>query len=99
MLTTALILSAMANDSRGSDSSESDRELLRRFFSGGEREAMEQLFLRHADMAYRVALRELQNSADAEEAVQTAFVNILTLTQVGRGSHAVDNVRGWIMGI
>ena len=77
--------------------SDSDEELLRRYFvaQAPDTDAMEQLFKRHADTAFRIAMREMRNSADAEEAVQSAFLNVLTK---GR-NQSVANVRGWIMGI
>src|SRR5437870_4299984 len=73
---------------------DSDEILLQRYFVQKDQNAMEQLFIRHAGGAYRIALRELGNAADAEEAVQTAFLNVLA-----RGNQHVTQVRGWIMGI
>jgi RNA polymerase sigma-70 factor (ECF subfamily) len=55
----------------------SDEDLLRRF-AGGARDALEELFRRYRQAAYRVAHRLLGNEADALDAVQDGFVKALT---------------------
>jgi RNA polymerase sigma-70 factor (ECF subfamily) len=55
----------------------SDEELLGRHASG-ERQALEELFRRYRQPAYRVAYRLLGNEADALDAVQEGFVKALT---------------------
>src|SRR5947209_14933465 len=55
----------------------SDEELLRRH-AAGAREALEELFRRYRQAAYRVAHRLLGNEADALDAVQEGFVKALT---------------------
>src|SRR3984893_14911978 len=55
----------------------SDDELLGRFASG-ERAALEELFRRYRQPAYRVAYRLLGNEADALDAVQDGFIKALT---------------------
>jgi RNA polymerase sigma-70 factor (ECF subfamily) len=55
----------------------SDDELLGRFATG-ERAALEELFRRYRQPAYRVAYRLLGNEADALDAVQEGFVKALT---------------------
>src|SRR5882672_2642922 len=55
----------------------SDEQLLARL-AEGEREVLEELFLRHRLPAYRVAYRLLGNEADALDAVQEGFVKALT---------------------
>src|SRR5438094_816644 len=55
----------------------SDDELLGRF-AAGERTALEELFRRYRQPAYRVAYRLLGNEADALDAVQEGFVKALT---------------------
>lgn len=55
----------------------SDDDLLARA-SQGDREALEELFLRYRLPAYRVAHRLLGNEADALDAVQDGFVKALT---------------------
>jgi RNA polymerase sigma-70 factor (ECF subfamily) len=55
----------------------SDDDLLARS-SRGDREALEQLFLRYRLAAYRVAHRLLGNEADALDAVQDGFIKALT---------------------
>src|SRR5262245_5394403 len=54
-----------------------DEQLLARFRSG-QREALEELFRRHRQSAYRVAFRLLGHEADALDAVQEGFVKALT---------------------
>ena len=77
-----------------SDASD-DASLLRGFVERGDRAAMGLLFTRHADAAYRVALRLCRNSADAEDAVQSAFCEVLRAAATYRGESAV---RAWILG-
>jgi RNA polymerase sigma-70 factor (ECF subfamily) len=72
-----------------------DSALLRAFSERGERQAMNVLFARHADAAFRVALRCCRNAADAEDAVQTAFIEVLRHAAKYRGESAV---RAWIFG-
>jgi RNA polymerase sigma factor (sigma-70 family) len=72
-----------------------DRYLLRRFVSHGDRAALGKLFARHADAGYRLARRYFPNGADAEDAVQTGFLNVLRLASQFRGE---TTVRSWIMG-
>lgn len=55
----------------------SDEELLGRF-AAGERDALDELFRRYRQPAYRVAYRLLGNEADALDAVQDGFVKALT---------------------
>ena len=54
-----------------------DDQLLTWAVSGG-REALEELFRRYRQVAYRVAYRLLGNEADALDAVQDAFLKALT---------------------
>src|SRR5881275_80366 len=54
----------------------SDEELLGRH-AAGERQALEELFRRYRQIAYRVAYRLLGNEADALDAVQEGFVKAL----------------------
>ena len=72
-----------------------DAALLRAYSERGDRQAMNVLFARHADAAYRVALRCCRNAADAEDAVQTAFIEVLRHSAKYRGESAV---RAWIFG-
>jgi RNA polymerase sigma-70 factor, ECF subfamily len=72
-----------------------DAALLRAYSEQGDRQAMNVLFARHADGAFRVALRCSRNAADAEDAVQTAFIEVLRHAAQYRGESAV---RAWIFG-
>jgi RNA polymerase sigma-70 factor (ECF subfamily) len=55
----------------------SDEQLLTRH-ADGDRLALEELFRRHRQPAFRVAHRLLGNEADALDAVQDGFVKVLT---------------------
>src|SRR5438309_243291 len=55
----------------------SDEQLLRRF-AAGERQALDELFRRYRQPAYRVAYRLLGHEADALDAVQEGFIKALT---------------------
>jgi len=55
----------------------SDEQLISRFLRG-DRAALEDLFIRHRDIAYRVAYRLLGNEADALDALQEGFIKAMT---------------------
>lgn len=75
-----------------------DVALLRRYFKDGDREAMNEMFHRNADAIYRVACGYLGNSADAEDMVQTTFLQVLEKgARIGESAH--PNLRGWMMSI
>ena len=69
--------------------------LLRDFSERGDREALGLLFARHADAAYRFALRLTGHSSDAEDAVQTAFLQVFHRAAAYKGESAV---KSWILG-
>ncbi|MBI3829841.1 MAG: sigma-70 family RNA polymerase sigma factor [Planctomycetes bacterium] len=73
-----------------------DDTLLQRFQASKDAKALETLFARHASCAFRVAQRVTENEADAEEAVQQAFLEILR--GAARTSQA-SSVRTWLVGI
>ncbi len=75
---------------------EDDEVLLRRFAEHRDAEAIGVLFRRHTDAIYRLAWRYTGNAADAEDVVQTAFMQILRKPGQYRGD---SSVRAWIMGI
>ncbi len=70
-----------------------DATLLARFRDHGDREAMGQLYLRHIDIACRVAARYLGHGDEIDDAVQTAFMQCFRRAHQQRG----DSVRGWII--
>jgi RNA polymerase sigma-70 factor (ECF subfamily) len=72
-----------------------DAALVRSYVERNDRAALGELFSRHADAAYRTALRACRNAADAEDAVQAAFTEILRHAAKFRGESAV---RPWILG-
>lgn len=72
-----------------------DVELLRGFVEHDDRRALGELFARHADGAYRLALRVSRHAADAEDAVQAAFIEVLRHAAKYRGE---SSVRSWIFG-
>jgi RNA polymerase sigma-70 factor (ECF subfamily) len=66
----------------------SDAQLLSRYVQAGEVTAINELFERYQDFAYRVALRRLGNETDAEDVVQQSFIKVTQLTSqfTGEGS-------------
>ena len=72
---------------------QSDEQLLARF-SRGERAALEELFRRYRQPAYRVAYRLLGHEADALDAVQEGFVKALTHLQSFRGQ---SSFKTWLL--
>ncbi len=54
-----------------------DAELLLRYSRKGDRQALGELFERHAPLAYRTALAVLRRGPEAEDAVQKAFLHVL----------------------
>src|SRR5271165_5954062 len=67
----------MASVTASPPPAESDEHLLVRH-AAGERAALDELFRRYRQPAYRVAFRLLGNEADALDAVQEGFVKALT---------------------
>ncbi|MBI4276365.1 sigma-70 family RNA polymerase sigma factor [Candidatus Uhrbacteria bacterium] len=54
---------------------QSDAQLIHAY-RGGDARALEQLVVRHLQVAYRVAYRVVANTADAEDVVQDAFLKM-----------------------
>jgi RNA polymerase sigma-70 factor (ECF subfamily) len=73
----------------------SDTALLERF-SAGDRAALDELFHRYRNIAYRVAYRLLGREADALDAVQDAFVKAFTNLDRFRGHSAFKT---WLLRI
>jgi RNA polymerase sigma-70 factor (ECF subfamily) len=73
-----------------------DAELLRAYVQRGDKGAMSELFNRHSDSAFRLALRCSSNASDAEDAVQVAFLSVM---RCASGYRAESSVRVWIMGV
>src|SRR5690349_9564592 len=71
----------------------SDEQLLSRH-QAGDRLALEELFRRHRQPAYRVAFRLLGNEADALDAVQEGFVKVLTHLSDFRGR---SSFKTWLL--
>jgi RNA polymerase sigma-70 factor (ECF subfamily) len=74
-------------------SAPSDEHLLAGF-AAGERGALEELFRRYRQPAYRVAYRLLGNEADALDAVQEGFVKALTHLQSFQGR---SSFKTWLL--
>src|SRR5438132_6140042 len=72
-----------------------DLTLLRDFSERGDRRALGLLFTRHADAAYRFALRLSGHASDAEDAVQTALLQVFRRAGTFKGESAV---KSWILG-
>jgi RNA polymerase sigma-70 factor (ECF subfamily) len=73
--------------------SASDEQLLR-CFAAGDRVALEELFRRYRQPAYRVAFRLLGNEADALDAVQDGFVKALSHLQSFQGR---SSFKTWLL--
>lgn len=71
----------------------SDEQLLARFVAG-ERDALEELFRRYRQLAYRVAFRLLGQEADALDAVQDGFIKALTHLKGFRGQ---SSFKTWLL--
>jgi RNA polymerase sigma-70 factor, ECF subfamily len=71
----------------------SDEQLLARH-SAGDRLALEDLFRRYRQPAYRVAHRLLGNEADALDAVQEGFVKVLTHLSAFQGR---SSFKTWLL--
>src|SRR5579872_1332646 len=69
-------------------------ELLLTRFAAGQRSALEELFRRYRQPAYRVAFRLLGNEADALDAVQDGFVKALTHLDGFRGQ---SSFKTWLL--
>src|SRR6185295_14731389 len=76
-------------------SGDEDLALLRGFVERGDRAALGALFSRHADAAYRFALRLTRRPADAEDVLQSAFLEVFRHASSFRGR---ASVRTWILG-
>jgi RNA polymerase sigma-70 factor (ECF subfamily) len=72
---------------------QSDEQLLARF-ANGDREALEELFRRYRQLAYRVAFRLLGQEADALDAVQDGFIKALTHLSGFRGK---SSFKTWLL--
>jgi RNA polymerase sigma-70 factor (ECF subfamily) len=81
----------LADDCRGELST--DEQLLSRH-AAGERPALEELFRRYRQPAYRVAHRLLGNEADALDAVQDGFVKVLTHLDAFQGR---SSFKTWLL--
>ncbi|MGH8791981.1 MAG: RNA polymerase sigma factor SigM [Stackebrandtia sp.] len=66
-----------------------DPELLRRHAVGGDREAFGELFRRHRERLWAVALRTLSDPEEAADALQDAMINAYRAAARFRGDSAV----------
>ncbi|MGH8876965.1 MAG: RNA polymerase sigma factor SigM [Stackebrandtia sp.] len=66
-----------------------DRSLLRRHATGGDRDAFGELFRRHRERLWAVALRTLSDPEEAADALQDAMVNAYRAAAKFRGDSAV----------
>ncbi len=73
-----------------------DEELFSSFRDSDNRESLGELFRRHADIAVRIAGRYMATPDQAEDAVQSAFLNVIEKRGQFKGQ---GSVRTWIMSI
>lgn len=73
-----------------------DGELLARFATQGDKEALAVLIHRHAHMVWGVCLRMLRNRHDAEDAFQASF---LVLVRKASSIRERDKVANWLHGV
>src|SRR4051812_42134482 len=76
------------------EASNADRHLLELYRATGDRDALGQLFERHAALAHRVACRMLGSDSDADDAVQDALVRCMHKVSEFRGD---GSVRAWLL--
>jgi len=74
---------------------ESDAALIERYLAAGDRQALDVLFRRHVNGAYRLARRILRNDAEAEDVVQAAFLAALSGL---RSIRTRERFVGWLYG-
>jgi RNA polymerase sigma-70 factor (ECF subfamily) len=77
----------------GSLAALSDADLLA-CYDAGERAALDELFRRYRQLAYRVAYRLLGNEPDALDAVQEGFVKVLTHLESFQGR---SSFKTWLL--
>lgn len=75
-----------------------DAALLGRYVENGDRDALGALFARYVDAAFATAMRVCRNRADAEDAVQTAFIQVMR-NAAGYRSELERGFRAWLMKI
>lgn len=73
---------------------ETDENLLILFAQNKEKVALGVLFQRHMASAYHLAYKYMRNQADAEDAVQKAFINVM---RYANDQNQPGMVKAWIM--
>ena len=86
----------MAVESASTPKDTSGDELLISRFVRGDRSALEELFVRYREVAFRVAYRLLGNEADALDAVQEGFIKALKNL---RGFEQRSSFKTWLLRI
>ncbi len=76
-------------------------ELFRAFVLDGSKEALSLFFQNWTDLFYRVALKYTKNVADAEDVIQTAFINIINKADQYQGLHTDEEklLKSWCLSI
>jgi RNA polymerase sigma-70 factor (ECF subfamily) len=87
-------LPKIAEDPDRAPRAQNDLELLGRFRQLADRDALGQLFQRHAGAAYRIARRFLKDPHEAEDAVQAAFLNVMQHAHQFQGR---SEVKTWLI--
>ena len=81
--------------------SASNTELFRQFVEQGSKEAISIFFQNQTDLFYRVALKYTKNTADAEDVIQSAFINIIDKASQYNGvsSNEEKLLRSWCLSV
>jgi RNA polymerase sigma-70 factor (ECF subfamily) len=81
--------------------SASNTELFRQFVEQGSKEAISIFFQNQTDLFYRVALKYTRNTADAEDVIQSAFINIIDKASQYNGisSNEEKLLRSWCLSV
>ena len=72
-----------------------DRALWQRYISGGDEQALIDLFQRKHGVLHRLAVQVTGNAADADDAIQAALAHLIE----HEPQHAVQSVQPWLMGV
>ena len=75
--------------------------LMVRFYDQNDEDALSEFFIRFKDLAFKIASKVLNNSADAEDITQQTFVQILKKQAICKAAYDGDDykVKSWLLAI